>query len=163
MGFNTNTVNNANTDVQNDAQPIKPLDWNSPIDDYDNEFVVFPEGDYVFRITNLEKTFQKATPKIPSGCNKALITIQLTDENGRTTSFKEGLLLVSTMEWKLSSFFRSIGLKKHGEKLVMDWSKVVGACGKAHVSVREWIDQNGNTKKSNQIDKYLDPEQGNPW
>ena len=162
MGFNTNT-NNANTDVLNDAQPIKGLDWNSTINDDGNEFMVFPEGDYVFRVTNLEKTFQQATARIPNGCNKALMTFQLTDENGRTTSFKDGLLLVSTMEWKLSSFFRSIGLKKHGEQLIMDWSKVVGACGKAHIGVREWIDQNGNTKKSNQIEKFLDPEQGNPW
>ena len=160
MGFNTNN----NSAPIADENVAKSLDWNATIEDDGGEFVLFPEGEYTFKVTKLDKDYQNPTPKIPNGCNKAVLTLQLVDSTtGQTTAFKENLLLVNTMEWKLSAFFRSIGLKKHGEKLVMDWSKVVGSCGKCKVGVREWVNDQGQTKKANQVEKFLDPDNAEPW
>lgn len=162
MGFNTNSNAAANNAVK-DETGVYGLGWNDEISDDGGEFVLFEEGDYTFKVLKLEKGSQPPTAKIPNGCNRATLTLQLINsENGETTSIKENLLLLSTMEWKLSAFFRSIGLKKHGEKLVMDWSKVVGACGKATIGIREYVKQDGTTGKSNEVKKFLDPEE-QPW
>ena len=40
----------------------------------------------------------------------------------------------------------------------MDWSKVLGAKGRAHVIVNEWVGNDGEPRTNNRIGKYLDPE-----
>lgn len=50
---------------------------------------------------------------------------------------------------KLSSFFRCIGQKKHGERLTMDWSKVIGSRGRAHFKPRTYTDRDGNERQTN--------------
>ena len=56
------------------------------------------------------------------------------------------LLLYKTMEWKLSSFFRSIGQKQRGQRLVMNWNRVVGSQGRAHFKPRSYKDRDGNDR-----------------
>ena len=58
----------------------------------------------------------------------------------------------------LSAFFCSIGQKKHGEKLRMNWQAVVGAKGKCKVGVRTWKGDDGKERQSNEIKRFLDPE-----
>ena len=66
------------------------------------------------------------------------------------------LKLHKSLEWKLAAFFRSIGLKKHGERLVMDWSKVPGSEGRAHFKPRKYKTDNGEEREANNLAKYLD-------
>ena len=163
MAFNTNS-NSAAKNAEKEENISVGLGWNDEISNDGGEFVVFPEGEYTFKVLKLEKSFQDATDRIPGGCNKAILTLQLVDpQTEQTTSFKENLLLINTSEWKLCAFFRSIGLKKHGEKLIMDWSKVVGSCGKCKVSVREFTNSQGQIRKANQVEKFLDPDDSEPW
>ena len=60
-----------------------------------------------------------------------------------------------TLEWKLASFFRAIGQKKSGERLVMDWTKVMGARGRAHFKPRTYT-SNGSEHTTNSVDRYYD-------
>jgi hypothetical protein len=57
----------------------------------------------------------------------------------------------------LCSFFRSIGSRKSGEKVAMDWSKVVGGTGRATLSIREYK-KDGEDRRINQVKKWLDPK-----
>lgn len=163
MGFNTNSNVAANNAAKDEDEVVAyGLGWNDEISD-DGGYALFEEGDYTFKVLKLEKGSQPPTARIPNGCNRATLTLQLINsETDQTTSIKENLLLLSTMEWKLCAFFRSIGLKKHGEKLVMDWSKVVGACGKAHIGFRDYVKQDGSVVKVNEVKKFLDPDE-QPW
>jgi hypothetical protein len=66
----------------------------------------------------------------------------------------ENLFLCNKMEWKLSQFFLSIGLKKHGEPLRMNWPASVGKKGKCQVYVDTFKNKNGEDRQSNKIKKF---------
>ena len=130
------------------------LDWEDSIEDDGNGFVLLDEGDYKFRVTGFERGRHAGSAKIPA-CNKAIVTLSIDTPNG-TAEVKENLILFKTMEWKLSAFFRSIGMKKHGERLNMDWNKVPGAVGRAHIVQREYTGNDGTMKKSNNVGYFID-------
>ena len=124
---------------QNDQNMV--LDWNDTIESDGQEFITLEEGDYVFEVTGFERGRFPGGQKIPA-CNKAALTLQVKTDAG-TAVIRTDLLLYKTMEWKLSSFFRCIGQKKHGERLTMDWSKVIGSRGRAHFKPRTYTDRDG--------------------
>lgn len=130
------------------------MDWDDSIENEGQEFVTLEEGDYVFKVTNFERGRYVGSAKIPP-CNKATITVQVNTEKGIAIC-KFDLVLYRTLEWKLCSFFRAIGQKKHGEKLTMDWNKVVGSYGKAHFKPRSYTNNYGEEKTVNDIDRFID-------
>ena len=54
----------------------------------------------------------------------------------------------------LSSFFESIGQKKKGEPLRMNWMSVPGSTGKLKLGVRSY-QKDGETRQANQIKQFL--------
>ena len=122
------------------------MDWNDVIEDDGQEFVLLPEGDYNFVVTNFERGRFPGSAKIPA-TNKATISIQIFSELG-VASMKFDLILSKALTWKLSAFFRSIGQKKRGEKITMDWNKVLGAKGRAHIKQKVYTNQSGEEKIS---------------
>lgn len=133
------------------------LSWDSEITKDTPEFILLPEGDYNFVVQGLEKQIYSGnSTKIPAGCPVAELSIVIMSDQGNT-SVKDRLFLSTNMEWKLSSFFRSLGLKNHGESVKMPWDKVIGAEGRAHVIQEKWIsNKDGSEKVSNRIGSYLD-------
>ena len=129
------------------------MDWDDVIQDDGQEFVVLPEGDYTFTVTSFERGRFPGSAKIPA-CNKASLTIAIDNDQGNATA-RFDLILYRTLEWKIASFFRCIGQKKHGEKVVMDWNKVVGARGKAHIKPRAYT-KDGEERQVNDVDRFLD-------
>jgi hypothetical protein len=130
------------------------MDWNDSIDDDGKEFVLLPEGDYIFKVIHFERGRFPGGPKVPA-CNKATITVKVETKDGIAT-VKFDLLLYRSLEWRISSFFRCIGQKKHGEKLAMDWNKVIGSKGKAHFKQRTYTNKQGDEKSINDIDRFID-------
>ncbi|MBQ4513626.1 MAG: hypothetical protein II969_11590 [Anaerolineaceae bacterium] len=137
----------------------RSLDWDDVIENDGQEFVVLPEGDYVFTVTGVERGWQNSTAKIPGGCNKAVLTLEVKTEEG-TAVFNTNLLLCTNLVWRLSAFFRSIGLKQYGEKLVMKWNEVPGRKGMAHIKPRKWTDNNGQERTANDVDRWIDYDAG---
>lgn len=136
---------------------VKIYDWDDEIEDDGEErsFVTLAEGDYDFEVVKFERGHY--TPREGSKtppCNMAIISIKISTEDG-DCYIEDKFPLASTMEWKASAFFRSIGLKKHGEKLRMDWKGAIGEHGRAHITKSE------GTKKDgvffNNISRYIDP------
>ena len=133
------------------------LSWDGEIENDGLEFTLLDEGDYDFVVKKFERGRFDGSDKM-SACPKAILTLQVGCGENQTTVI-ENLLLNKKIEWKISSFFRSIGLKKHGEKLRMDWSKVVGASGRCRVYVDEFeSNKSGKKLKNNKIDKFYDKE-----
>lgn len=130
------------------------LDWNDSIENDGQAFVLLPEGDYNFVVTNFERGRFPGGAKVPA-CNKASITVQVSAAEGVST-VKFDLLLYRSLEWRISAFFRSIGQKKHGEKLTMDWNKVIGSKGRAHFKQRTYVNQYGEEKTVNDLDRFID-------
>ena len=134
------------------------MNWDDVLDNDGQEFIVLPEGDYVFTVTHFERGQFPGGPKIPP-CPKASLTLTVDREEGVATA-RVDLMLYRTVEWKIAAFFRSIGQKKHGEKAVMDWSKVVGARGKAHFKPREYTTRDGEIRTVNDVVRFIDFEPG---
>lgn len=136
------------------------MDWNSTIENDGEamEFIVLPEGDYDFTVTKFEKGEHFGSAKIPP-CKKAILELTVKTSRG-VAIVKENLFLDESFEWKLCSFFRSIGQRGHGQRYTMDWSKVIGAKGRAHFIVNEWEGDDGVTRQNNRVKNYLDQPKG---
>jgi len=130
------------------------MDWNDSIETDGQDFILLPEGDYNFTVTNFERGRFPGGPKVPA-CNKASITVQVDTKDGLAI-VKFDLLLYRSLEWRISAFFRCIGQKKHGEKLTMDWNKVIGSNGRAHFKQRSYTNNQGEEKFTNDIDRFID-------
>ena len=116
------------------------LDWNDTILE-DSEFVLLPDGLYQFTVANFERA--RHTPqnggKLPA-CNKAILYLDISANEGET-QLRHNLFLHKSTEGMISAFFGSIGQKKKGEPLNMNWNTIIGKTGICKVGTREY---NGN-------------------
>ena len=88
-------------------------------------------------------------------CDKATLTLHIESEAGSTNVFDD-LILHKRMEWKLSQFFRAIGQKKKGERVAMNWNRIVGSRGRVHIVVNKYTDKNGQDRENNKVGRYLE-------
>lgn len=133
------------------------LSWDSPIEVDAPEYVVVPEGDYEFEVIEFERARHPGSANLPP-CNKAILHIDIKNDLGKCV-IKHNLFLHSKVEGLLSAFFVSIGQKKKGERVTMNWNAVVGARGRARVGIRKYVDSNGNEREINEIKRFLAPDQ----
>ena len=133
------------------------LGWDATIEEDGKANVTLPEGDYDFDVSGFERGRFNGSAKL-GACPKAILTLSIMTEKGTATA-KTDILLSKALEWKISSFFRSIGLKKHGQPLVMDWSKVPGAKGRCHIKPGEYTNKYGQTRTYNDVVYFIDREE----
>ena len=140
------------------AEEVKVFDWDDEVE-FDGEgggdFVTLEPGTYDFEVHKYERgtfTPKSENSKTPA-CNQIEITLKISTADG-DAYVKDRFPLASTFEWKISSFFRSIGLKKHGERLRMQWDKAVGEKGRAKITKTKG---NSDNIFFNNVDSYLDP------
>lgn len=141
------------SEYQNDAHEIG---WGDQIVADGGEFLLLDEGDYDFTVTAFERGRFPGSAKIPS-CNKAVLTLTVQTPKGEANT-KYDLILWSSLEWKISEFFRAIGQKKSGEAFVPRWNEVVGSKGRAHFKPRKYL-KNGEERQVNDISKFYDAPQ----
>lgn len=135
------------------------LDWDDAIENDGQEFIILPEGDYNFTVVDFERSHFPGSAKI-SPCNKAVLTLQVRTNDG-IANIRTDLILNRIVEWRISAFFRCIGQKKHGERLIMDWNRVVGSRGRAHFKPRTYTDRDGNERQVNDVDRFYDFDEEN--
>lgn len=135
------------------------MNWDDVISN-ESQFVLLPEGIYEFTVTKFEREWFDGSAKIEA-CPKAVLELTINAPQG-TAVVKESLLLSAQVEWKLCSFFRSIGQKKHGQQFKMDWSKVLNAKGTAEIEINEYVGNDGSQKKNNRVKSYIDAPEGAP-
>ena len=111
------------------------MDWDDVLADDGKEFIRLPEGEYTYQVVSLERGRHMGSGKLPA-CNKATLTLEITTEEGISRP-RVDLFLHRNTEWKISAFFRSIGMKKRGEETKPDWNQVVGTWGRCRVKYRE--------------------------
>lgn len=134
----------------------RELGWDDEIEKEGGDFIVLPAGNYQFRIDSFTRGRFAGSDKMPA-CNRAELDITLfSPEHGETT-IKESLLLHTKTEWKLSEFFISLGQKRTGEKVRMNWGMVIGATGMAEIEINKYKDKNGNERENNRVKKFLEP------
>lgn len=141
--------------IENSQIVAKELNWEDIIENDGPEFVTLPEGDYDFVVIDFERGRHNGSDKLPA-CNKAIVHIKVTAKEG-TTIIKHQLFLHTITEGMLCAFFTAIGQRKHGEKLQMNWNRVVGSRGRAKIKIDKWTSPEGKEFISNKIQKFYDP------
>ena len=128
----------------------RELDWD---DEITRDTNLLPEGQYEFEVISFERGRFQGSEKMPA-CNKAIVIISVYDNDGSLPmQIKHSFFLHSKTEWLVSGFFRSIGMKKPGETLKMDWKGAIGRRGIAKVGIRTY-----EGKEYNEIKSFLDPD-----
>jgi len=135
----------------------RELGWDDSIENDGPDFETLPEGDYDFEVVGFERGRHSGSDKLPA-CNKAIVAIKVKGAAGSTT-IKHQLFLHTKTEGLLCAFFVGIGQRKHGEKLTMNWNKVIGSKGRCKVYVDKWVSNTtGKDLTSNKISKFYEPE-----
>ena len=67
------------------------MDWDSAIESDGAQFIVLPEGDYAFTVTNFERSHYPGSAKLPP-CPKATLTLMVELPDGQTATCKEDLM-----------------------------------------------------------------------
>lgn len=133
------------------AQSDGSFGWNDVIKE-ESSFVLLPEGDYRFTIKNFEKARYTGGEKIPA-CPKAIVTFEVAAPDGRSAELSENFLLHKKMEWKLSEFFASVGLKNKDEPVRMLWTpELIGRSGVCKLIVHSYK-KDGEDRQINRIEK----------
>lgn len=128
------------------------FDWNSRIEN-DNNFVLIPPGVYRYTVSAIGRHHHGGSEKLPP-CPKAEVTITIEHEDERH-DVKSNLFLHPKCEGLLCAFFTSVGMRKSGEPLTMDFPGSIGRVGYAEISIRKY-----NDKEYNEVKKFLSPEEG---
>lgn len=131
------------------------LGWDDTIQEDAGEFIILPEGDYNFIVDDFERARHKGSEKLPP-CNKAILKLRIDAEEG-TAIIMHNIFLHQSVERMISAFFSSIGLKKKGEKIRMDWSRVIGAKGRLKLGTRIY-----DGKTYNEVKQFYPKEEPAP-
>lgn len=134
------------------------LGWDAEIENEGSEFIVAENGDYDFTVIGFERARFAGSQKMPP-CNQAKLTLRLDiPGTNKVCEVKHNLFLHSKTEWKLCEFFTSIGQRKSGQRVSMNWNAVPGARGRCKVSKRMFKSKDGKDLWTNDIDKFYAPE-----
>lgn len=142
----------------------RELGWDDSIENDGPSYELLPEGEYDFRVTGFERKRYQGGEKLPA-CNMAELKIVVTAPDGKQAMVTHRLYLHTRTEGLLCAFFTSIGERKHGEKLNMNWAHVIDGTGRCKLGIR-----NGTGKyegqKYNEITRFLEPaatQKANGW
>ena len=136
------------------------FDWNDVIEN-DNSFILLPAGNYPFTVKAFERGEFAGSDKMPP-CKKAVLTLEIDGGMLGSTEINENLYLHSRAEWKLCQFFLSIGQRKKGEQLRMNWNAVPGSRGMCEIEINKYKNRNGEDRENNRVKAFLDPAEFKP-
>lgn len=122
-------------------------------------YIKLDERDYDIKVASFERGMFPGSAKM-CACNKITLNIEVDTPQG-TATIKDDLIMHQRMIWKVTEVFASLGLIKVVDGKVVegkiDWSKLTGATGRAHVYQRPYKDKEGVERTTNAISKYLPP------
>lgn len=130
---------------------FEEIGFEGTIEEESGGFSLLPEGDYDFTVSKITRGRYEGSDKMPA-CNSVTVELTVWEANDKAV-ITERFFLVRKFEWKLSQFFLSIGVKKHGEPLNMRWN-IEGMKGKCKVYIDKYRKQDGGEGQSNKIRKF---------
>ena len=130
------------------------LDWDSTIDQDEQQFTDIPEGDYDFIVDHVERTFVGDTSEKYKGCKMATVYMNIQIPGSEEVSLRENFILHSNFAWKIGSLLVSTGIKKKNEPVTGNyWQKLPGSRGRCKIVQNKG--KNGNTYSN--IKSFYEP------
>lgn len=115
----------------------------------DSEFVLITPGEYDFTVESFSLGYYNGGDKVPA-CKRVDVNLIISAPEG-DVKVQKGFFLYSKFEWVLSSFFMSLGMKRKGEPLKMNWNATVGVKGRCKIGRRS--SNNGN--EYNEVKEFI--------
>lgn len=135
---------------------MKAYDWDSTIKEDGQDFILLAPGTYSAIVEKYEKQWHEGSDKI-GPCPKAVVTALISTDKG-DARITDRFLLHEKLEWKLSQFFTSVGMKENGEEVRIDFDQAVGRTCRVKVSNRPGFGDKSDTLY-NEIETWIAPEQ----
>lgn len=132
------------------------LDFDGTVTDFDeSEFQPVAPGTYRFEVESVERGQFNGSDRM-APCPVAKVRVRLLDEPRRAVVFSN-LFCSSKVAWRLSAFFKSVGLRDPDADshvpLRLDWKGAIGRQGACKVGAREY-----KGKTYNDVTEWLKPE-----
>ena len=115
----------------------------------DSEFILITPGEYDFTVESFSLGYYNGGDKVPT-CKRVDVNLIISAPEG-DVKVQKGFFLYSKFEWVLSSFFMSLGMKRKGEPLKMNWNATVGVKGRCKIGRRS--SNNGN--EYNEVKEFI--------
>lgn len=126
--------------------------WDSVLVDDGNHLDFIEDGPHMFRVKHYERGYHEKNDRF-GHCPMARIYLEVTTEKG-PVDVEDRLYLVSSMKWRLISFFRCVIPEDLGKQFSMPWNRITGASGIAEFSRRKYTGSDGKEHTALNI-KYL--------
>ena len=140
----------------NENYENESLEFDAEIEDGEAPEQLILEGKFPFVVDDIIRGQFPGSKKL-GPCNKVTVCMIVKIPGGTNQRVWTDLLLCKSMEWKLSNFFRCIGLKKPGERFRMDFRATLGKEGIADFAPRTYVGKDGMEHTVNDIKKFLNP------
>lgn len=114
-------------------------------------FIDLPPGNYPFTVAKFERGRYEGGAKM-CACPMAIVTLDVDAGELGTVKHIHKLYLNKKCEGLLCDFFVGVGLRKHGDPLVLAWNQLVGRAGVCTMGTRTH-----EGKNYNDIKKFIDP------
>jgi hypothetical protein len=121
-------------------------------DPNESDYTLLTPGEYPFRITKTERGWHNGSEKLPP-CNRLTLTLEVNGGAQGTATLKNNLFLHRKMDGLNCQFFTCVGLRKHGDPLILNWAMLPGATGMVQIAHREGKDG----RKFNDAKRFIDP------
>jgi hypothetical protein len=133
------------------------IGWDDILDTDGSEFTLLDEGDYTFVVTDMEKGYFSGSARMQA-CNQAKLTLQIAAPDGGVATIKHNIFMCQSFANRYAAFLRSIGLKERNKPATGKITDSVGRVGRAHIAIREWVGNDGQTRKSNEVKYFIDAD-----
>lgn len=133
------------------------LDWDSTIEQDEQQYQVLEEGDYDFMVDHVEKTYVGDNSEKYAGAKMATVYFNIAVPGQEAVSVRENFILHSNFAWKIGALLVSTGIKKKGEPISGGyWSRLPGMRGRCHI-VQNASKRNPD-QKFNNIQSFYEPD-----
>lgn len=136
---------------------VKTYTFGDTVEEVKEGFVLLDPGTYRFTVEKAERGYHNGSANLPA-CDKAIVTFAVRGADG-TAHIKENFFLAESIIWKVAQLFESLGMRKHGDPLKIDFDGAVGKSGTCKVTIEDWIGNDGKDMQSNRIEAYLEPSE----
>lgn len=132
------------------------LDWDSTIDQDEQQYVTIPEGDYDYIVDHIDRTNVSGADSKYSGAKMATVFFNVQVPGQESVQIRENFILHSNFAWKIGALLVSAGLKKHGEPISGNyWGQLPGCRGRCKV-IQTTSNKNPD-RKYNNISNFYAP------
>lgn len=110
------------------------LDWDSTIENDEQQYTLLDEGDYSFVVDHIDRTYVGSESEKYAGAKMATVYMNIQVAGQEPVQVRENFILHSNFAWKIGSLLVCVGLKKKGEPISGNyWNRLPGTRGRCKI------------------------------